>query len=272
MRSSAGCRLSDKWRQSINTKLTWARRVFVTLVGSVGLVAAAAGTSSAIVGGQIATSTDAPYIVAVLNNGELICGATQLNADTLITAAHCFPTGQRQNLTIRIGSLNSNSGGTVLPVSNVFVNPGYNSDTMENDIAILRTAGNMPGVTPIALPAEGDDPLAGSDIRVSGWGATEEGGATRVRLRTAILPVVSRDVCATNYANFQNISPNMFCAGTAAVDACQGDSGGPAIAFNLQGARVLEGVVSFGEGCAREARPGVFTRTSTYLDWIRANE
>jgi trypsin len=256
----------------VSKKFKWARRALVTLVGAASLVSVSAGPSWAIIGGRQAFYTDAPYIVAVLDNGNIFCGASQLNATTLISAAHCFENHQVENLSIRIGSLDWDTGGTVVPIRDVIINPGFNSNTYDNDIAIMHTTRPMPGIRPIALPAVGSDPLPASDVRVSGWGRTAEDGPAVRRLRTALLPVQSRDVCTTDYANFQRITSNMFCAGTEAVDACQGDSGGPAVATNLEGDRVLEGVVSFGEGCARTERPGVFTRVSTYLDWIQNNE
>jgi trypsin len=244
----------------------------VTLVGSLGLVAAGAGPSHAIVGGRTAFYTDAPYIAAVLFNGVVDCGASQLNDDTLITAAHCFNDRENQDIEIRIGSLDWERGGTLVPVSRIIVNPGYDPSGNDNDIAILKTSRPMPGVRPIALPGVGDDPLPGSDVKVAGWGFTRENGMAVRFLRTADLPVVGRSVCAANYADFSTITANMFCAGNTSVDACTGDSGGPATALNMLGVRVLEGVVSFGEGCARPERPGVFVRVSTYLDWIRNNE
>ena len=47
----------------------------------------------------------------------------------------------------------------------------------------------------------------------------------------------------------------------------QGDSGGPFAL--LDGQRYfLEGITSFGNGCARPNTPGVYTRVSAYLEWI----
>ena len=64
----------------------------------------------------------------------------------------------------------------------------------------------------------------------------------------------------------REIYESMICAGSAGKDSCQGDSGGP-----LTQAGLLVGVVSWGEGCADEGYPGVYTEVSYFLDWIEAS-
>ena len=66
------------------------------------------------------------------------------------------------------------------------------------------------------------------------------------------------------------ITASMLCARAPGRDACQGDSGGPLMGSHPDTNKVyLAGVVSWGVGCAREDLPGVYTRVTSYTEWIR---
>lgn len=65
------------------------------------------------------------------------------------------------------------------------------------------------------------------------------------------------------------IFDRMFCASDNNKDSCQGDSGGPAVIVNGE-VKTLYGVVSWGDGCARPERPGVYSNVQAVRSWIYA--
>lgn len=67
----------------------------------------------------------------------------------------------------------------------------------------------------------------------------------------------------------------MCAGGIAGRDTCAGDSGGP-LMRPLKGTDMkfnwyCVGVVSYGRGCGIDKWSGVYTRVSSYMDWIVAN-
>lgn len=51
----------------------------------------------------------------------------------------------------------------------------------------------------------------------------------------------------------------------------QGDSGGPLLHQLANGRWVNIGIVSWGIRCGDPGYPGIYTRVTSYLDWIFAN-
>jgi secreted trypsin-like serine protease len=108
---------------------------------------------------------------------------------------------------------------------------------------------------------------------IVGWGVTSEGGEQPDRLQEAQVPITTDAYCAGAYSDFDPAT--MVCAGfpQGGVDTCQGDSGGPMFGRSAGGALRVVGTTSFGEGCARPGKPGVYARVAddTLRPWIAAN-
>lgn len=71
------------------------------------------------------------------------------------------------------------------------------------------------------------------------------------------------------------IDERQMCAGgIKGVDSCKGDSGSSLMFYDTREDSeniIAIGVVSFGLGCGVENVPGVYTRVSSYIQWIIDN-
>ncbi len=103
-----------------------------------------------------------------------------------------------------------------------------------------------------------------------GWGLTSEDGGVSNILREVNLQIVSPAACNAPAAYNGSIGNLMICAGFAhgGKDACQGDSGGPMMVMDASGNYVQAGIVSWGEGCGKPEKYGVYTRVSQIQAWV----
>ena len=104
----------------------------------------------------------------------------------------------------------------------------------------------------------------------TGWGLTSDGGRGATILQEARLPIMSNTTCRNAWGPYYDQNTQL-CAGypEGGKDTCQGDSGGPLCCQLSNGVWVLEGVTSFGAACASPGSPGVYTRVSSFRNWIR---
>jgi len=129
-----------------------------------------------------------------------------------------------------------------------------------------------PIAAPACLPDIGEHPRPGTRCWTAGWGYTDKGKVAD-QLQEVDLKIISDRECKTTENSAFLVSGAMFCAGTfdGGKDACQGDSGGPLICADPGRQPVLSGVTSWGIGCGKANSPGVWTKVSNYIPWIRAH-
>lgn len=139
------------------------------------------------------------------------------------------------------------------------------------------TLDSHPSLPPYLSFAELKQQFVGRKAIATGWGTLKEDGKPSCILQEVEVPVISNEKCVsqTNYTS-KMITGNMLCAGYPGKgerDSCQGDSGGPLCVERDDPEKrlVLIGVVSWGNGCARKDFPGVYTRVTRFLQWIKDN-
>ncbi|XP_074839730.1 trypsin I-P38-like [Carettochelys insculpta] len=218
-----------------------------------------------IVGGYTCPKNSLPYQVS-LNSGYHFCGGSLINSRWVVSAAHCY----KSSIQVRLGEHNIEATeGTEQFISSARVirHPNYSSRTLDNDIMLIKlsSAATLNSyVNTVNLPTS--CVAAGTVCLISGWGNTLSSGANYPDLLQCLrVPVLSSTDCSNAYPG--QITGNMICLGylEGGKDSCQGDSGGPVVC-NGQ----LQGIVSWGIGCAQAGYPGVYTKVCNYVTWIQS--
>ncbi|XP_026066887.1 transmembrane protease serine 4-like isoform X2 [Carassius auratus] len=222
-----------------------------------------------IVGGVDTAVEHWPWQVSLQWNQQHVCGGALLSKRWVISAAHCF-TGTRElsRWTVVLGQTKV-LGSRGVSVDTIVVHNNYSHLSNDFDIAMLKltwpvTVGDS--ILPVCLPPH---QLSVKEMLVvTGWGLLKEKGELPSVLQKALVPLIDRSECSKPSVYGSAITPRMLCAGflKGNIDACQGDSGGPLV--YLSSRWQLMGIVSWGVGCAREGKPGVYTDVSQLLNWI----
>uniref|UniRef100_A0A8C4TE47 Peptidase S1 domain-containing protein n=1 Tax=Erpetoichthys calabaricus TaxID=27687 RepID=A0A8C4TE47_ERPCA len=228
-----------------------------------------------ILGGSPSILGRWPWQASLQWVGRHTCGGSVVSKRWVVTAAHCFVIYDMLkpgDWAIIVGTLNWGgfpTGGRY-NVQKIYNHQQFSKNNIDYDIAMLRTTTAISftdTVRPVCLPSYEQTFSPNSNCWISGWGYTSE-GVSHV-LRDGQVQLIDSSVCNDIEIYPNEITPRMLCAGylDGRVDSCQGDSGGPLVCQSKD-TWWLVGIVSWGDGCGRQNRPGVYTNVSDLLDWV----
>uniref|UniRef100_A0A669CZH9 Prothrombin n=1 Tax=Oreochromis niloticus TaxID=8128 RepID=A0A669CZH9_ORENI len=249
-----------------------------------------------IVGGDDAEVGSAPWQVMLYKRSpqELLCGASLISDQWILTAAHCilYPPWNKNftinDILVRLGKHNraqfERNIEKIVAIDEIIVHPKYNwKENLNRDIALLhmrRPVIFTDKIHPICLPSKTVAKFLmseGFNGQVTGWGSLKENWNPAVRklssvLQQIYLPIVDQNICRSSTS--VKITDNMFCAGYKPDDykhgdACEGDSGGPFVMkYRAENRWYQIGIMSWSEGCDLDKNYGFYTHLFRMTRWI----
>merc|ERR1712223_1671957 len=234
-----------------------------------------------------------PHVCALLKkedigNGEPLkiyeCGASLIDDQVLLTAAHCVKDIKPEDLIVRCGEWDTQTEREQMPyqeiqVEEIRTHQDFVNENHHNNFALLflRQAFKIQDhIQPVCLP----QPCAVYDSKncvANGWGKDKFGSDGRYStiLKEVTYPVVDSTECQeklrkTRLGGFFELDQSFICAGgIRGVDTCKGDGGSP-LTCRMQGTNkwVQAGIVSWGIGCGEEGVPAVYANVAHVVCWI----
>ncbi|OWR44001.1 seminal fluid protein CSSFP025 [Danaus plexippus plexippus] len=170
-----------------------------------------------------------------------------------------------------------------VPIKNIIKHPLYKSPGKYHDIALLELASDVDfdsSIRPACLWYRPDFPGHTKAV-ATGWGVVDpRTQRASNELQKVSLTLLENDFCNVLLKTKRNrlwmdgFTADQLCAGElrGGKDTCQGDSGSPLQVVSRENKCVFHivGITSFGHRCAQSGSPAVYTRVSSYLDWIES--
>ncbi|XP_036392515.1 transmembrane protease serine 13a [Megalops cyprinoides] len=236
-------------------------------------------STSRIIGGTVAKAGQWPWQVSLHYHDFHTCGGSLVSPDFVVTAAHCFPSSTpsalvASNWKVYGGDFSQANLPAPYFVERIILNENYNSQTNDQDIALLKLKQPVnfsTTVQPVCLPAFDQTFQPGMECWITGYGTTaERADQGSDKLMEVAVDIIDSRVCNSSEVYSGRMSRSMVCAGNleGGVDSCRGDSGGPLVCEGGNNRWYLVGVTSWGAGCGRRMRPGVYSNVGSLLPWV----
>jgi len=219
-------------------------------------------------------------LVSMIGLFQGLCGGTLLNANVVLSAAHCTFNGEMgpqihpQMMKVHLGDHDTRRhdyGEQNAGVISYKIHPRYNhyNQKIDNDFSLLFLDRNIvfsKTISSACLPNPNKN-YENTPVIAAGWGIDETGRTPDI-LQQVELRTMSNRHCSYKWGVI--LTNNMICADGHYQGTCKGDSGGPLMVKGQE--KIVIGVTSWGttKNC-NVNQPSGFARVSSQLEWIKAN-
>uniref|UniRef100_A0A0K8U084 Lectizyme n=1 Tax=Bactrocera latifrons TaxID=174628 RepID=A0A0K8U084_BACLA len=236
-----------------------------------------------VVGGTAAAAESAPYIVSFQQSDVHYCAGSILNANWVLTAAHCL-TSKSQVLSSQLiaGTNNVNGAASTTQkraISSYVIHDLYTGGIAPYDIGLVYTATAFQwtaAVKAINLPSPNVVPTGKADLY--GWGSTSTTSVPSYPSELQVaknIPIISESACVKALGSKGvDVHSTNICTGplTGGIGICTSDSGGPLVQTQ-NGKTTLIGIVSWGKvPCGQPNSPSVYVQVSDFISWISTKQ
>ncbi|XP_046750076.1 serine protease snake-like [Diprion similis] len=244
-----------------------------------------------IIGGSKAARKEFPHMALIGFGDSTIswqCGGSLISESFVLTAAHCLESRDAGPATkVRAGLTNQKNPEDGMQERNVaerIKHPKYQMPVRYHDVGLIKVDEPFDlnaEIRPACLHTEND--LPGTKGIATGFGKQAfEGEKGSDDLMKVQLTYIAENDCEKTFKVDiggkqlpDGLISSLICAGElgGGKDTCQGDSGGPLqhVLTDPYCMYSIVGVTSFGKFCGFKNSPAIYSRVSSFIDWIESN-